>query len=84
LRSPAITTWKACSFAWGMLRDIEIGGERNRGAYILKSRGMAHTNQIREFLVTDHGVELRDVYVGPSGVLTGSARLVQEAQEKAM
>jgi circadian clock protein KaiC len=69
---------------WLLLRDIEIGGERNRGTYILKSRGMAHTNQIREFLLTDHGVELRDVYVGPSGVLTGSARLVQEAQEKAV
>ncbi len=69
---------------WLLLRDIEIGGERNRGAYILKSRGMAHTNQIREFLLTDHGVELRDVYVGPSGVLTGSARLAQEAQEKAV
>ena len=68
---------------WLLLRDIEIGGERNRGMYILKSRGMAHSNQIREFLLTDHGVELRDVYVGPSGVLTGSARLVQEAQEQA-
>jgi circadian clock protein KaiC len=69
---------------WLWLDDLEIGGERNRGVYILKSRGMAHTNQIREFLLTDHGVELRDVYVGPSGVLTGSARLVQEAQEKAV
>jgi len=69
---------------WLLLRDIEIGGERNRAAYILKSRGMAHTNQIREFLLTDHGVELRDVYVGPSEVLTGSSRLVQEAQEKAV
>ena len=68
---------------WLLVRDIEIGGERNRGIYILKSRGMAHSNQIREFLLTDHGVELRDVYVGPSGVLTGSARLVQEAQEQA-
>ncbi len=68
---------------WLLLDDIEFGGERNRGVYILKSRGMAHTNQIREFLLTDHGVELRDVYVGPSGVLTGSARLVQEAQEQA-
>jgi circadian clock protein KaiC len=69
---------------WLLLDDIEFGGERNRVIYILKSRGMAHTNQIREFLLTDHGVELRDVYVGPSGVLTGSARLVQEAQEKAV
>ena len=68
---------------WLLLRDIEIGGERNRGMYILKSRGMAHSNQIREFLLTDDGVELRDVYVGPSGVLTGSSRLVQEAQEQA-
>jgi circadian clock protein KaiC len=68
---------------WLLLRDIEIGGERNRGLYILKSRGMAHSNQIREFLLTDHGVELRDVYVGASGVLTGSARLAQEAQEQA-
>ncbi len=68
---------------WLLLRDIEIGGERNRGLYILKSRGMAHSNQIREFLLTDRGVELRDVYIGPSGVLTGSARLAQEAQEQA-
>ena len=68
---------------WLLVRDIEIGGERNRGLYILKSRGMAHSNQIREFLLTDHGVELRDVYVGASGVLTGSARLSQEAQEQA-
>ncbi len=68
---------------WLLLRDIELGGERNRGMYILKSRGMAHSNQIREFLLTDHGVDLVDVYAGPSGVLTGSARLSQEAQEKA-
>jgi circadian clock protein KaiC len=68
---------------WLLLRDIEIGGERNRGLYILKSRGMAHSNQIREFLLTDHGVELADVYVGPGGVLTGSARQAQEAQEEA-
>jgi circadian clock protein KaiC len=66
---------------WLLLRDIEIGGERNRGLYILKSRGMAHSNQIREFLLTDNGVELRDVYVGPDGVLTGSARTAKEAIE---
>ena len=65
---------------WLLLRDIEIGGERNRGLYILKSRGMAHSNQIREFKLTDHGIELLDVYVGPEGVLTGSARLTQEAK----
>jgi circadian clock protein KaiC len=68
---------------WLLVRGIEIGGERNRGLYILKSRGMAHSNQIREFLLTDKGIDLLDVYVGPSGVLTGSARLAQEAQEKA-
>ena len=68
---------------WLLVRVIELGGERNRGMYVLKSRGMAHSNQIREFLLTDHGAELRDVYVGPSGVMTGSARLVQEAQEQA-
>jgi circadian clock protein KaiC len=67
---------------WLLVRDIEIGGERNRGLYIVKSRGMAHSNQIREFLLTDQGINLLDVYVGPSGVLTGSARLSQEAQEK--
>jgi circadian clock protein KaiC len=68
---------------WLMLRDIELGGERNRGMYILKSRGMAHSNQIREFLLTDSGVDLVDVYVGPGGVLTGSARMSQESREKA-
>ena len=65
---------------WLLLRDIEVGGERNRALYILKSRGMAHSNQIREFLLTDHGIELLDVYVGPEGVLTGSARISQEAK----
>ncbi len=68
---------------WLLLRDIELDGERDRGMYILKSRGMAHSNQIREFRLTDHGVELLDVYVGPGGVLTGSARLAQEARERA-
>jgi circadian clock protein KaiC len=65
---------------WLLLRDIEIGGERNRGLYILKSRGMDHSNQIREFILTENGIELLDVYVGPEGVLTGSARLSQEAK----
>lgn len=69
---------------WLLLTDIESGGERNRGLYILKSRGMAHSNQIREYLLTDQGIELSDVYVGPAGVLTGSARLAQEARERAV
>jgi circadian clock protein KaiC len=68
---------------WLLLRDVELGGERNRSLYILKSRGMAHSNQLREFLLTDQGVELLDVYLGPEGVLTGSARLAQEAREEA-
>ena len=68
---------------WLLLRDIEIGGERNRGLYVLKSRGMDHSNQIREFILTDCGIELLDVYVGPEGVLTGSARLTQEATNEA-
>src|SRR5262249_53576256 len=68
---------------WLLLRDIELGGERNRAMYVLKSRGMAHSNQIREFLLTDRGIELADVYLGPEGVLTGSARQSQEAREKA-
>jgi len=66
---------------WLLLRDIEIGGERNKGLYVLKSRGMAHSNQIREFRLTNHGIELLDVYVGPEGVLTGSARLSQQAKD---
>ena len=68
---------------WLLLRDIEIGGERNRGLYVLKSRGMAHSNQIREFRLTSHGIELLDVYVGADGVLTGSARLSQETKDTA-
>jgi circadian clock protein KaiC len=69
--------------SWILLRDIELGGERNRGIYVLKSRGMAHSNQIREFLLTSRGIELKEVYVGPEGVLTGSMRLAQEAREEA-
>ncbi len=61
--------------AWLLLRDIESGGERNRGLYILKARGVAQSNQIREFLLTDRGVELREVYLGEAGMLTGSARV---------
>ena len=68
---------------WLLLRDIELGGERNRGMYVLKSRGMKHSNQIREFLLTSEGVQLEDVYVGPEGVLTGSMRAAQEARERA-
>ncbi len=68
---------------WILLRDIELGGERNRGLHVLKSRGTAHSNQVREFLLTSKGVELRDVYVGPEGVLTGTMRTIQETRERA-
>jgi len=68
---------------WILLRDIEIGGERNRGLYVLKARGIGHSNQIREFLLTKEGIDVRDVYLGQDKVLTGSARLAQEAAEKA-
>jgi circadian clock protein KaiC len=68
---------------WIALRDIELNGERNRGIYVLKSRGMAHSNQIREFTLSGSGIELRDVYTGSEGVLTGSARFAQEARDKA-
>jgi circadian clock protein KaiC len=68
---------------WLLVRDMEYGGERNRGLYILKSRGMAHSNQIREFVLGRHGVELLDVYLGPSGMLTGSARVIQETKDRA-
>ena len=68
---------------WLLLRDLELNGERNRGMYVLKSRGMANSNQIREFILTNHGVKLREAYIGASGVLTGSARVAQEALESA-
>jgi circadian clock protein KaiC len=64
-----------------LVRALEGNGEHNRVLSVLKSRGMAHSNQVREFLLTDRGIALADVYVGPQGVLTGSARSAQEAQE---
>ncbi|HEX8656506.1 MAG TPA: circadian clock protein KaiC, partial [Hymenobacter sp.] len=68
---------------WISVRDLEGIGERNRGLSILKSRGMAHSNQVREFLITDKGVELLDVVVGPTGIVTGASRLTQQMQEHA-
>lgn len=67
---------------WLLLRDIETYGERDRSIYVLKSRGMAHSNQIREFLISDKGIDLRDVYVGPGGFLMGTARAEREVREK--
>jgi circadian clock protein KaiC len=68
---------------WLLLQDFEGNGERNRVLYVLKARGMAHSNQVREFLISKNGVDLVDAYIGASGVLTGSARAAQEALEKA-
>jgi circadian clock protein KaiC len=68
--------------AWLLLRNLETNGERSRGLYVLKARAMAHSNQIREFVLTDHGVQLVDVYTGPSGLLTGSARVAAEAKDR--
>ncbi len=68
---------------WILLRDIELNGERNRCIYVLKSRGMAHSNQLREFVLTDRGIKLIPAYIGSGGVVTGSSRLTQETKEKA-
>jgi circadian clock protein KaiC len=68
--------------AWLVLYNRESNGEHNRELYLIKSRGMAHSNQVREFVMTRAGIVLRDVYVGPEGVLTGAARIAQEARER--
>ena len=68
---------------WLLVRNLESNGERNRGLYVLKSRGMPHSNQIREFILSDRGAHLLDVYTGSAGVLTGTARMVQEERDKA-
>ncbi|SKB46167.1 circadian clock protein KaiC [Dyadobacter psychrophilus] len=68
--------------AWLLVRDIEFNGERNRGLYVMKSRGMKHSNQVREFVISDNGLDLVDVFLGPDGVLTGSAREAQQLLEQ--
>ena len=69
--------------SWLLLQDVEGNGERNRVLYVLKARGMAHSNQVREFLISNRGIDLVDAYIGPSGVLTGASRVAQAAREKA-
>jgi circadian clock protein KaiC len=69
--------------SWLLLQDFEGNGERNRVLYVLKARGMAHSNQVREFLISNRGIDLVDAYIGPSGVLTGVSRVAQAAREKA-
>ena len=67
---------------WLLVKAMEMNGERTRALYVLKSRGMPHSNQVREFVIGENGVQLLDVYIGPEGVLTGSARVAQEARER--
>ena len=67
---------------WLLAETVETNGERNRILYIIKSRGMAHSNQLAEFTIGESGIELLEPYVGPAGVLTGSARIVQEAKDR--
>jgi circadian clock protein KaiC len=67
---------------WILVRDVEGIGERNRGIFVIKSRGMPHSNQVREFVITSQGVKLLDINVGPTGILTGSARLAYQMQQK--
>jgi circadian clock protein KaiC len=67
---------------WLLVKVLESAGERNRLLYVLKSRGMAHSNQVREFILSDKGIQLQDVYVGPGLVLTGSSRIIQEAKDR--
>jgi circadian clock protein KaiC len=67
---------------WLLVRDIESNGERNRGMYVIKSRGMKHSNQVREFIINDDGLDLVEVYLGPDGILTGSAREAHEIKEQ--
>jgi circadian clock protein KaiC len=68
---------------WIQVRDLEIAGERTRGLYLVKSRGMAHSNQVREFVISSSGVDLVPVAVGPHGVLTGSARVQHQSAQDA-
>jgi len=68
---------------WLLLRNLEFNGERNRTLYVLKSRGMAHSNQVREFVLGGDGISLAEVYVGGDRVFTGTARVAQEARDRA-
>ncbi|GAB2586499.1 circadian clock protein KaiC [Dyella jejuensis] len=67
---------------WISLADVEANGERNRVLYVIKARGMGHSKQLREYQLTSHGFKIIDAYIGPDGVLTGTARLAQEARER--
>jgi len=68
--------------AWLLLRNVEFNGERNRTLHVLKARGMAHSNQVREFVLSDAGIDLVDVVLSEDRVLTGTARVAQAAHER--
>jgi circadian clock protein KaiC len=68
--------------AWVLVRDVEGIGERNRGIFVIKARGMQHSNQVREFIITSQGIKLLDVNIGPTGILTGSARMAYQMQQR--
>ena len=72
---PAMSSLIDC---WLQLRNVEAKGERNRALHIVKSRGMAHSNQVREYVISDEGVDILDVLEGPEGVLVGRDRRVRE------
>lgn len=60
---------------WMLVENMEANGERNRAIQIVKARGMAHSNQVREFVMTDHGLTLVDISRRVDGsVAIGSAR----------
>ncbi len=67
---------------WISLRNLESGGERTRGLYVLKSRGIEHSNQIREFVLRKDGVHLMNVYIGSEGILTGTSRELQRMRDR--
>jgi circadian clock protein KaiC len=67
---------------WVQLRSLELDAQRNRGIFVQKARGMAHSNEIREFVLTDRGIKMLDIVSGPDGVLTGRARDIGAAGKK--
>ena len=67
---------------WLLLMNQEHNGERTRTLQVLKSRGMAHSNQVREFVFSDHGIDLVDIFISDDRVLTGTARIARQARAK--
>ena len=80
--SPSDEGISAMMDTWILVRDIELNSERNRGIYVLKSRGMNHSTQVREFVITDEGIALLPIYISPHGVLTGTSKLEETLREE--